>query len=328
LALLTIAVPTYNRAENLDLLLRTLVVELAGMAAEVHIVVADNASTDRTPAVIAGFVKAWPASTILRQTVNRGPDENFCVCVEALESKYFWFIGDDDLPKEGFIAKLLALLKSHRPDLVSFGSEWVPAISGPSQGGSIGALQPCILDRLNFATEVNVWMTFISGIVINRETFLAANPLAAIRRWTGTNLVQLGWVFAVLASGKRFVVLRQHCVLATSGNTGGYAVMTVFGANLPRIAREVFGERSLEADAIIKRTLLGFLPGLALNSDNKTIGNFAREKALPDLRRMLGRYPSFWFTVYPIMCLPRPLAIPFRQFARVLVLIKRLTHCP
>jgi glycosyltransferase involved in cell wall biosynthesis len=324
LALLTIAVPTYNRAENLDLLLRTLAVELSGLTSEVHIIVADNASSDRTPAVIADFAKAWPSLTVLRQAVNRGPDENFCSCVEALESKYFWFIGDDDLPKTGFIAKLLDLLKAEQPDLVSFGSEWVPVIRGADQGRTVGVLRPRMLDRVGFATEVNVWMTFISGIVINRETFLAAYPLSAARRWMGTNLVQLGWVFAVLASGQRFIVLRQRCVLATAGNTGGYAVMTVFGINLPHIARSVFGDRSPEAESIVKRTLQGFLPGLAWNARNGRIGCFSDEDAWQGLRYALGRYPSFWLTLFPIMRWPRPLALPFRQLARLLGLGRRL----
>ncbi len=323
MAFLTIAVPTYNRADNLELLLRTLVAELGELGNEVHIVVADNASTDRTPAVIAEFAKAWPELTAVRQTINRGLDENFYSCFEAAQSTYFWLIGDDDLPKAGVIAKLLQVLREHQPDLVSLGSEWVPMIKGASQGKAVRALVPHAVDRLEFAREVNVWMTFISGMVINRDLFIAHHPLSSIRQGMGTYLIQMGWIFPVLAAGERFVVLRETCVLATSGNTGGYRLMTVFGVNFPKIARSILGEKSPEAQAIIQRTLFGFLPGLAWNAKRGTIGNFLKEDAWPELRTSLGQYPIFWLILFPIMRWPRPIALLWYVGARILAKVLR-----
>lgn len=323
MALLTIAVPTYNRADCLELLLRALVLELEGLANDVQVVVADNASTDRTPELIAEFAKAWPAVTVVRQPVNRGPDENFLSCVEAAQSTYFWLIGDDDLPKAGVIAKLLQVLREQKPDLVSLGSEWVPVIKGASQGKAVRSLEPHAVDRLEFARQVNVWMTFISGMVINRDVFIALHPLPSIRQWMGTYLIQMGWIFPVLAAGERFVVLRETCVLATAGNTGGYRLMTVFGVNFPRIARSILGEKSPEAQAIIQRTLLGFLPGLAWNAKRGTIGNFLKEDAWSELRTSLGQYPIFWLVLYPIMRGPRPIALLWYVGVRILVKVRR-----
>jgi len=134
----------------------------------------------------------------------------------------------------------------------------------------------------------------------------------------GTQLIQLGWVLPVLAAGERFVVLRETCVLATAGNSGGFQLMTVFGVNFPKIARSILGEKSPEAHAIIQRTLFGFLPGLAWNTKRGAIGNYLKEDAWPELRNTLGQYPVFWLTLFPIMRLPLAIAMPWYVGVRIL----------
>jgi len=324
MTLLTIIVPTYNRAASLSLLLNSLADELVLHQSHLQLIVGDNFSTDETQKVLMEFQSKYPFVMVLRHETNVGPEENFCRCLERVKSRYFWILGDDDLPKAGVIKKLLDLLKDQSPDLVSLGSEWVPAIKGASQGKAVLALKRRIVSRLDFAKKVNVWMTFISGIVINREVFLAHQDLSSIRRCMGTQLIQLGWVLPVLAAGERFVVLRETCVLATAGNTGGYRLMTVFGVNFPKIARSLLGEKSPEAQAIIQRTLLGFLPGLAWNAKRGTIGNFLKEDAWPELRTSLGQYPIFWLILYPIMRWPRPIALLWYIGVRILFKVLRL----
>lgn len=53
--LLTIAIPTYNRAEKLEVLLEQLTADTAYDPTRVEIVVSDNASTDHTAQVVARF---------------------------------------------------------------------------------------------------------------------------------------------------------------------------------------------------------------------------------------------------------------------------------
>lgn len=316
--LLTIIVPTYNRVANLTLLLNSLASDLVHYQSNIQLIVGDNCSTDETQKVLMEFQSKYPFVISLRHETNVGPEENFCLCLERVQSRYFWIIGDDDLPKAGVVKKLLDLLNEQMPDLVSMGSEWLLAIKGPSQGKAVLALKPRMVGRLDFAKEVNVWMTFISGIVINRELFLAHQDLSSIRRCMGTQLIQLGWIFPVLAAGERFVVIRETCVLATAGNSGGFQLMTVFGVNFPKIARSILGEKSPEAHAIIQRTLFGFLPGLAWNTKRGAIGNYLKEDAWAELRSTLGQYPIFWLTLFPIMRLPLAIAMPWYAGVRIL----------
>ncbi len=315
--LLTIAVPTYNRADCLELLLNTLVDECVGFGDLIDIIVSDNASTDRTQTVISRFLERWPSCIAIRYAENLGPDENFCGCIDKMQSKYFWIIGDDDLPKAGFIQLLCAKLMSEAPDLVYFGSEWVSVINGPEQGIQIGPLPVKRLSAEDFASKVNIWMTFISGMVVRLDNLRVVMHPETVRRWKSTSLVQLGWVYAQLRYGKCFLYIESSCILATAGNTGGYAVIKVFADNFPRITQETFGTEAPQTRRIISRAVADFLPGLIWKVRFDNIGSFLREDSYLAVRNRLSNYILFWIFVAPIMTLPKAFAWPFYFFARL-----------
>jgi glycosyltransferase involved in cell wall biosynthesis len=136
--LLTIIVPTYNRAENVGLLLRALRAECVTLDGLVTVLVTDNASTDHTSDVIRELQETWPELLAQRHATNCGPEENFCSGIDHAETKYFWIIGDDDCPKCGVVAKSVALLRELSPALVYMQSEWVRPIVAADQGEPVG----------------------------------------------------------------------------------------------------------------------------------------------------------------------------------------------
>lgn len=312
--LLTIIVPTYNRADCLALLLQTLRTELAGLESRVHVIVGDNASSDRTAEVTQSFAADFPWVTVLRHERNVGPEENFCLCIERAASRFFWLIGDDDLPRAGAVRALLELLELDDPDLVYLGSDWRGELHDNAPHDPVTRLHALALDRASFARRVHVWTTFISGMVVNRERFLAIQGAGALRRFTGTSLVQLGWVMTLLKSGSRFLVVPQPCVLATAGNSGGYAVFRVFGANFARICADMFGRDDALTRAMVRRNLVTYMPKMVWNVRFSGGGAFEKEDSVEALRREVGHYASFRWLVLPVITLPRPLA---RLFVRV-----------
>lgn len=278
---LTIIVPTYNRAAHLARLLATLATELAGLEGSVSVIIGDNCSTDETPTLTAEFARSWQDTQVLRHPSNLGADENFCRCLEHVQSPYFWIIGDDDLPRTGFVRALADLLDRAAPDLVYINSRWSPALTDNEPGQPLRALDAMQLDRQTFARRVHVWTTFISGVVVRRE-FAGG---AALRRFTGTSLVQLGWVLNALDRGERFVHVRSVGVLATSGNTGGYRVLQVFGSNFQRVTLEALSSSRTScrtARAMIARTTLLFLPHLVWQYRLGTLGDFTAQEPLAE----------------------------------------------
>ena len=292
-ALLLIIVPTYNRAGYLRLLLTTLAREIDGFGDRVSVLVSDNASSDDTPEVTRAFQALVPSARIVRHERNLGPDENFCSCVEVADADHFWIIGDDDLPRAGAMRQILQILEQESPDLLYLQSDWREAVVDNDPETPLESMRVQLLERLEFARRVNVWTTFISGLVVRSDVFVQGADAAQLRRYNGTNLVQLSWVLGTLERSRKLLYVPDVCVIATSGNTGGYAVLKVFGANFPAIVSERFGSGSPIANAMVTRCAVEFLPGLLWALRFGNVGKFARENPAAVLRPQLGRYAVY-----------------------------------
>lgn len=94
--LLSICVPTFNRAPLLRLLLASLVREAYGLGDRLEIVVSDNASTDDTPDVVASVQADLPLK-YSRNPTNLGVAANIDAVVGLAAGTYCWIVGDDDL---------------------------------------------------------------------------------------------------------------------------------------------------------------------------------------------------------------------------------------
>jgi abequosyltransferase len=116
--LLTIAIPTYNRADLLDKQLAWLAKSIKGSESECEIIISDNCSGDHTQEV----VKKWQLlleNTTFKYNINPenvGVMRNIAYCIKAATSKYVWTISDDDRIDEKTVSALVNILNTE-PDL-------------------------------------------------------------------------------------------------------------------------------------------------------------------------------------------------------------------
>ncbi|MFH0927096.1 MAG: glycosyltransferase family 2 protein [Candidatus Micrarchaeota archaeon] len=122
--ILTLAIPTYNRAWALERLLSFLSEEIKGVEDEVEIFISDNASTDGTPEVIGKWEKKIGVRK-RRNSQNYGYEVNAMRILAECSGEFFWGLGDDDLVKKGCVRKLVADLKELEVQHVS--SIYVPS---------------------------------------------------------------------------------------------------------------------------------------------------------------------------------------------------------
>jgi abequosyltransferase len=320
--ILTICIPTYKRSANLEILLRNLLDEIAPVADDIVVHVADNCSPDDTPHVLDRLKQGWPALEVHRHETNVGPDNNFAHCVRTASTRWCWLIGDDDLPKRGVIPQLVALLRQYEPAMLYMQSEWIAPVLNPDQGTPVGKLTAEIMGAEAFADAVHVWFTFISGVIIDRvrlQTALQGHP---IDRFNGTNLIQLGWALPLLNSDGPFVHVRERCILATKDNSGGYGLLTVFGVDLARIVNDSFGSGSPIARALIGATTARFLPQLIWGGRLNPAPHL-RENPWPAMNRLLGSQVLYWMLLVPLGRFPKPLARPFFFGWRVTMRLQR-----
>ena len=110
-AILTIAIPTYNRAAKLQAQLERLLPQLGP---EVRICVYDNASPDDTREVVAKY----PGVSYFRAATNCGAGRNIFRCFEECQTEWLWVLSDDDLATTSAVADLLAVLRHESCDFV------------------------------------------------------------------------------------------------------------------------------------------------------------------------------------------------------------------
>ena len=111
--LLTIAIPTFNRAERLRVQLEALVAQLTP---EVRICVFDNGSPDHTQEVAESYTAR--GVTYRRATYNAGGGRNFFRAMEECETEWLWILSDDDPAAPGTVAALLETLRRTNADYV------------------------------------------------------------------------------------------------------------------------------------------------------------------------------------------------------------------
>ena len=112
--LVTIAIPTYNRAGTY--LKHTLQSAVDQSYKNLEIIVSDNCSTDHTGSVVNEFND--PRIRYVKHAQNIGHFRNFKFCIEQARGDYFLLLQDDDLIDEDFVD---ACMKTVNYSLVDIG---------------------------------------------------------------------------------------------------------------------------------------------------------------------------------------------------------------
>ncbi|MBD2774447.1 glycosyltransferase family 2 protein [Iningainema tapete] len=114
--LLTIAIPTYNRAELLDKQLAWLAHALKGFESDCEIFVSDNCSPDNTQEVIKKWQEILSNVTFKshKHAENVGVMKNIIHCLKSATTQYVWAIGDDDPIQDRAISYVFNNIKKHQ----------------------------------------------------------------------------------------------------------------------------------------------------------------------------------------------------------------------
>jgi glycosyltransferase involved in cell wall biosynthesis len=113
--LLTIAIPTFNRATLLDEQLAWLHQEIKGFESDCEIFISDNCSTDNTQDIIKKWQILFSDTTFKyhRNVENIGLMGNVIHCLKSSPTKYIWTISDDDKFESKVIAYVISKLKKY-----------------------------------------------------------------------------------------------------------------------------------------------------------------------------------------------------------------------
>jgi len=305
--LLTIAIPTYNRARYLNELLSVLFDQLI-TEPRVELLISDNASPDETPSLVEEYQERGLNIRLIRNEVNIGADANFLQCFEMARGKYFWLFGDDDIIVPGGIRQMLSLLEGDDYALVyanpyAFRTDYV----AEKVSDRFGRFAEILPNGLHLTRKVGAMLTFISAVIVNKERFAAVTdyPLSKL---IGTNLIQLGWVCPLLASGSRVLFVRETIVAGRGGNCAGWGACQVFGVNLKMVAEATTANRGNIATTLCNRTLKVWFPGTIMEIRQGITTELLQENMRATLEPTYRTNWRYWIYVYPLIAAPLPVA--------------------
>ena len=190
-SLISISIPTYNRANFLDACLEYHI-PLAKKY-NVKIFISDNASTDNTEEIVKKRIKEYSLIRYSKNKKNIGPDAGFQKALTFADTKYVWLLGDTyKIPVDGlsYLIELFSLDKKSY-DLIVFNcANRVKDV--PNQD---------YIDPNKIFCDLAWHMTCLSVLVYSQRLIKNSN----FRRYQNTNFIQTGIIFEYLACNDFFV---------------------------------------------------------------------------------------------------------------------------
>lgn len=308
--LLTIAIPTYNRAAYLRQNLAQLRAELRQVEPErVEILVSDNCSPDSTPAVVQDAVESGFAIRYVRNPENLGWGRNFAQCYDLARGKYVLLLGDDDLFVDGALPTLIGQLSSGEYGVVVLKAYGYDEDFRREYPGGRG-FDRSFSDSNEFFLAIGPLMTLISSCVINK-TLLPGFTLDAYARG---DLAALPLVLRAGSAARANLYVDRYVIAGKRQNSFNYDYSQVFVTEMWGIVDDHVGPglRPATVARLQRRMLLSYYPFYLFDY------RLARRGAVESMQRnfsaRFGDDALYRFWLAPTLWLPRPLALAWGAF--------------
>lgn len=115
--LLSICIPTYNRADCLKRLLDNIIPQILESKEGIEVCISNNGSTDNTREIVINFIEKHP--DLIKYSENEkdlGFDRNVLKVVNMAEGEFVWTFSDDDLIVENGIKEVIGVIKENKDE--------------------------------------------------------------------------------------------------------------------------------------------------------------------------------------------------------------------
>jgi glycosyltransferase involved in cell wall biosynthesis len=193
--LLSICIPTYNRADILNTTLLSIIHQV-GFDERCEIVISDNCSDDNTPDIIKYFQSKHNNIRYHRNEVNNG-EANFITVMNMASGRFIKLHNDNKEFLKGSLKILLNVITEHDCS-VAF------TLHTPNPKRPL--LITCNTFD-DFVRNVSCQSTWLAGIMLLRDLYQGIDDK---ERAIGTNLVQTDIMFRILRKDRRSVVINEQ----------------------------------------------------------------------------------------------------------------------
>lgn len=242
--LLSICIPTYNRAELLAKTLESIVEDETFLNTDlVEVVVSDNCSTDSTRELVEEYVKRFPQKIFYNKTKeNVGGDRNFRFALTLAKGKLLKLNNDKCPFTKGAVSKIVNAIKENLDE------EHV--LFFPNRISKKSEKEIVCADLNEFVSCVNFMSTWIVAFSIWKNDFV---KISDFERYIKLLLVQTDVLFRIIASGKKVKVFNEDLLdMLKTPDNGGYNPAWVFGKNYLFILNEYVQANDLSLETYLK----------------------------------------------------------------------------
>ena len=231
--LLSISIPTWNRAKYLAISLESFLEEMKGInPEEIELCVSDNCSDDNTSEVVKKYIDKGLPISYYKNEENIGASRNFLRCMQRATGKYIFLLGDDDILNPGSLSLILNSLRDK-----SYGIVHIHKYANVSEEFKE------YTDLESFYKQISFWFTFVSGSIFRKEVV----EMIDSERYIDTRLLQLPYFIksAQLSSQNLLInkpVLKEGLDISSNG---GYNFYEVFVQNYLNIWKDFLQQNFL-----------------------------------------------------------------------------------
>jgi glycosyltransferase involved in cell wall biosynthesis len=304
--LLTIAIPTYNRAKFLELSIQQLKKDASLIEdSTIEVMIYDDCSTDNTEDVIKNAINKGMKINHSKNQQNLGLDGNVAKCINEAKGKYIVILGDDDLFIDGAIQWLVNTLKQKDYGVVcmkAYGYERDHNAEFPGRQGK----EKEFTNFSDFLISIGPLVTFTSVCVFNKEILGKFDAKENCGSW----LVHVPLILASAIKAKINLYSTRYHIAAKRNNSGGYDFIKVFVKNLG-VFLDALKKRGVSEDTILKfdrKMMINYLPFYLLRQRLRRV---SQEENIILLKNRYGKSIYLWFWLLPTAALPRPIAIVY-----------------
>lgn len=215
--LLSICIPTYNRAGLLRVCLESIFNQFQEerLKSFIEVVVSDNASSDSTEALVANFQKIYPQLKYFRNPENIGGDLNLANSVVKATGKYAWYLGDDDALAPGILTHVAGILTRIQPAVMGVNSaELLDPKKIPGPQFTVMEKEPIVVDDFKEFMAKGYCLGILSVILFDRDLWLTIDRTEFHPVWLYYEVVLK---MMPKATGRKFAYVDQPGVLTGVG---------------------------------------------------------------------------------------------------------------
>lgn len=300
--ILSICIPTYNRAAYLRQCLDSILSSVRGFEKDIEIIVSDNASEDET-GEIANEYRSKHSFIRYHKNETNVFEKNFYIAASLAKGEYIWIFGDDDLMEPQAVRVVLEKIKENYNLVVCNYPLWSNDFTTAIRERILPIRRNMIIsDHDALLRTMGLRLGFISMIIIKRDIFLKL-PLSEYETYTDYGFPFLYAVYSGVLRRCSAYVCSQPMLLkqrggafATHANKDWWYKCFVVGSSL------IFEELRKKG---YSRAAIHRAKHLVLKDDVMHDLSFRRRKG-EDVsglfRLMLPYYKNQWF--FWMVCVP------------------------